>query len=149
MYNLNNNRRMNNSKVTAVTLSLLMVASILFAAPSLAVAQQQQQTTTAQPTTAPPLQPLTLEEQEQLATLNQTIASITGNLEQGQKILGNTTVYRPSWSAPVWVEPDSLSIVFAYCRPGEYAESGQAIVDLGSVESKATYTVALTPELSG
>jgi hypothetical protein len=92
-------------KASVLTL-LLMVAGILFAAPS-AMAQQITATTT------PPLTP---EEQEQQERLQNTIAATTRNLEQGEKEV-NGVVYTPRWSNPVWVEADSLSILFVYCLP--------------------------------
>ena len=63
-------------KASVLTPLLLMVGGILFAAPSSAMAQQITATTT------PPLTP---EEQEQQNRLQNTIAAITRNLEQGQK----------------------------------------------------------------
>ena len=84
--------------------------------------QQQQQTTTGTTTAAPTTAPLTPEEQRDQARLQRTTAAITQNLEQGQKQI-NGIVYTPRWSEPVWVQPNSLSMLFVYCLPGEFAES--------------------------
>src|SRR5918993_204014 len=123
----------------ASVLTLLMVGGILFAAPSSAMAQQITATTT------PPLTP---EEQEQQNRLQNTISAITRNLEQGQKEV-NGVVYTPSWSSPVWVEADSLSILFVYCLPGEFADSGQEILGGSELEVLESYSVAVTRDLTG
>src|SRR5215213_9512528 len=120
----------------------MMVASVLFAAAPSAMAQQ----TTA--TTAPTTPPLTAEEQQQQNRLQNTIAAITRNLEQGQKEV-NGLVYTPRWSNPVWVEPDSLSILFVYCLPGEFADSGQEILGGSDLEVLESYSLAITNNLTG
>src|ERR687896_579311 len=112
-------------KASALTV-LLIVAGILFAAPS-AMAQQIA---------------LTSEELEQQNRLQDTIAATTRNLEQGEKEV-NGIVYTPRWSQPVWVEPDSLSILIAYCLPGEFAESGQEILGGFELEVLESYEIAL------
>src|ERR671914_2282771 len=124
-------------KASLLTLLLMMVGGILIAAPSSAMAQQITATTT------PPLTP---EEQEQQNRLQNTIAAITRNLEQGQKEV-NGVVYTPRWSSPVWVEADSLSILFAYCLPGEFADSGQEILGGSQLEVLESYALALTGDL--
>jgi PKD repeat protein len=129
-------------------LSTLMIASILVAAPSSAMAQQQTTTTTttttAQPTTIPPLTP---EEQQQQDRLQNTIAATTRNLAQGQKEVDGV-VYTPRWSNPVWVEPNnSLSILFVYCLPGEFADSGQEILGGSELEVLESYSLAVTNDL--
>jgi hypothetical protein len=118
-----------------------MVAGILFAAPSSAMAQQ---------ITAPTTPPLTPdpEEQEQQNRLQNTIAATTRNLAQGQKEV-NGVVYTPRWSSPVWVEPDSLSILFVYCLPGEAANSGQDILGGSELEVLESYSIAVTNDLTG
>jgi hypothetical protein len=128
-------------------LSILMIASILVAAPSSTMAQQQTTTTTttAQPTTIPPLTP---EEQQQQDRLQNTIAATTRNLEQGQKEV-NGVVYTPRWSNPVWVEPDSLSILFVYCLPGEFTDAGQDILGGSELEVLESYSLAVTSDLTG
>src|ERR687897_1058056 len=127
-------------------LSILMIASILVAAPSSTMAQQQTTTTTtAQPTTIPPLTP---EEQQQQDRLQNTIAATTRNLAQGQKEVDGV-VYTPRWSNPVWVERDSLSILFVYCLPGEFADSGQEILGGSELEVLESYSVAVTRDLTG
>ena len=136
-------------KTSLLTLVLLVVVvgGILFAAPSSAMAQQQTTTTTAtaQPTTIPPLTP---EEQQQQDRLQNTIAATTRNLEQGQKEVDGV-VYTPRWSSPVWVEPNnSLSILFVYCLPGEFADAGQEILGGSELEVLESYSLAVTNDLT-
>jgi hypothetical protein len=129
-------------KALVLSLSLMMVASVLFAAAPSAMAQQ----TTA--TTAPTTPPLTAEEQQQQNRLQNTIAAISRNLEQGQKQIDGL-VYTPRYSNPVWVEADSLSILFAYCLPGEFADSGQHILGGSELEVLESYALAVTNDLTG
>ena len=105
----------------------------------------KQRTTTAQPTTIPPLTP---EEQQQQDRLQNTIAATTRNLAQGQKEVDGV-VYTPRWSNPVWVEPDSLSILFVYCLPGEFADAGQEILGGSELEVLESYSLAVTNDLTG
>ncbi len=107
-----------------------MAAGILFVAPS-AMAQQIA---------------LTPEELDQQRRLQDTIAATTRNLEQGEKEV-NGVVFTPRWSNPVWVEADSLSILFAYCLPGEFADSGQEILGGSQLEVLESYALALTGDL--
>src|SRR5918992_5779679 len=132
-------------KSVILLLSILMIASILVAAPLSTMAQQQTTTTTAQPTTTPPLTP---EEQQQQERLQRIMAATTRNLLQGQKQIDGL-VYTPRWSNPVWVEPDSLAIAFAYCLPGEFAESGQHILGGSDLEVLESYVLAVTNDLTG
>src|SRR5215203_6301546 len=128
-------------KALVLSLSLMMVASVLFAAAPSAMAQQ---TTTTAPTTPP----LTPEEQQQQNRLQNTIAAISRNLEQGQKEV-NGVVYTPRWSEPVWVQPSSLSLLFVYCLPGEFADSGQEILGGSELEVLESYSLAVTADLTG
>ena len=124
----------------------MVVADIIFAAPSLSMAQQQQTNTgTATVTTTPPLTP---QEQQQQERLQSIMAATTLNLLQGQKQIDGL-VYTPRWSNPVWVEPDSLSIAFAYCLPGEFAESGQHILGGSDLEVLESYVLGVTNDISG
>src|SRR5215213_8854011 len=136
--------------VSVVTLMVMtMFAGTLFAAPSLSMAQQQQQATTGTATvTATTIPPLTPQEQQQQERLQGIIAATTRNLIQGQKQIDGL-VYTPRWSNPVWVEPDSLSIAFAYCLPGEFAESGQHILGGSDLEVLESYALAVTSDLTG
>src|SRR5215207_9475424 len=129
-------------KASVLSLSLMMVASVLFAAPSLSMAQQTN-TGTATVTTTPPLTP---EEQRQQDRLQSIMAATTRNLIQGQKQIDGL-VYTPRYSSPVWVEPDSLSIVFVYCLPGEFADSGQEILGGSDLEVLESYSLAVTNDL--
>src|SRR5215212_9211557 len=131
-------------KASVLSLSLMMVASVLFAAPSLSMAQQTN-TGTATVTTTPPLTP---EEQRQQDRLQSIMAATTRNLIQGQKQIDGL-VYTPRWSSPVWVEADSLSIVFVYCLPGEFADSGQEILGGSDLEVLESYSLAVTNNLTG
>src|SRR5215203_5692289 len=123
---------------------MTMVAGTLFAAPSLSMAQQTN-TGTATVTTTPPLTP---EEQRQQDRLQSIMAATTRNLIQGQKQIDGL-VYTPRWSSPVWVEADSLSIVFVYCLPGEFVDSGQHILGGSDLEVLESYALAVTSDLTG
>src|SRR5215211_3649029 len=131
-------------KALVLSLSLMMVAGTLFAAPSLSVAQQTN-TGTATVTSPPPLTP---EEQQHQEILQSIMAATTRNLIQGQKQIDGL-VYTPRWSNTTWVQPDSLSIAFAFCLPGEFAESGQHILGGSDLEVLESYILAVTNDLSG
>ena len=133
-------------KASVLSLSLLMVASVLFAAPPSAMAQQTSSTTTT--TTATTTPPLTPEEQQQQERLQNTIAATTRNLMQGQKQVDGI-VDTPRWSNPIWVQPNSLSILFIYCLPGEFADSGQQILGGSEMEVLESYSLAVTNDLTG
>jgi len=131
-------------KESVLSLSfMLLVGGILFTAPSSAMAQQQQTTGT-----APTTEPLTPKEQLEQDRLQRTTAAITQNLEQGQKQV-NGIVYTPRWSEPVWVQSNALSLLFVYCLPGEYAESGQEILGGSELEVLESYSLAVTSDLTG
>jgi hypothetical protein len=136
--------------VSVVTLMVMTIfAGTLFAAPSLSMAQQQQQATTGTATvTATTIPPLTPQEQQQQERLQGIMAATTRNLLQGQKQIDGL-VYTPRWSNPIWVELDSLSIAFAYCLPGEFAESGQHILGGADLEVLESYVLAVTNDLTG
>jgi hypothetical protein len=124
--------------VPAILLLLLQSFSSLL--PSVTMAQQITATTT------PPLTP---QEQEQQNQLQNEIATTTRNLENGQKQVDGV-VYTPRWpSNPVSVEPGTLSILFAYCLPGEFADSGQEILGGSELEVLESYSLALTSNLTG
>jgi hypothetical protein len=90
--------------------------------------------------------PLTQEELDQQNRLQNEIANTTKNLENGQKQV-NGVVYTPRWSNLVWVQPDSLSILFVYCLPGEFADSGQEILGDSDLEVLESYSLAITNDL--
>jgi hypothetical protein len=126
----------------AVPAILLLLLQSFFSSslPSVTMAQQITATTT------PPLTP---QEQEQQNRLQNEIAATTRNLENGQKQV-NGVVYTPRWpSNPVSVEPGTLSILFAYCLPGEFADSGQEILGGSELEVLESYSLALTSNLTG
>jgi hypothetical protein len=138
-------------RATLLTLMMMtMVAGTLFAAPSLSMAQEQQQQQTTNTgtgtVTTPP--PLTQEEQRQQERLESVINATTRNLLQGQKQIDGL-LYTPRWSNATWVEPDSLAIAFAYCLPGEFAESGQHIIGGSDLEVLESYVLAITNNLTG
>jgi hypothetical protein len=114
----------------ASVLTLLLMVAGFFAAPS-AMAQQI---------------PLTQEELDQQNRLQNEIAATTRNLENGQKQV-NGVVYTPRWSNLVWVQPDSLSVLFVYCLPGEFADSGQEILGGSELEVLESYSLAVTNDL--
>jgi PKD repeat protein len=139
------------SVVVTLLLIITIVAGTILTAPSLSMAQQQQQqqqTTTGTGTAAPTTAPLTPEEQLEQDRMQRTTAAITQNLEQGQKQI-NGIVYTPRWSEPVWVQPNALSMLFVYCLPGEYAESGQEILGGSELEILESYSLAVTADLTG
>src|SRR5215208_4302881 len=126
----------------AVPAILLLLLQSFFSSslPSVTMAQQITATTT------PPLTP---QEQEQQNRLQNEIAATTRNLENGQKQV-NGVVYTPRWpSNPVSVEPGTLSILFAYCLPGEFADSGQEILGGSELEVLESYSLALTSNVTG
>src|SRR5215207_9364101 len=92
--------------------------------------------------------PLTKEELDQQNRLQSVIANTIKNLDIGQ-IQVNGVVYTPRWSNLVWVEPDSLPILFAYCLPGEFADSGQEILVGSELEVLESYSLAITNNLTG
>jgi PKD repeat protein len=131
---------------------ILLVGAILFAAPSTAMAQQQQQeqqqgTSTGETTTGE-TGPLTPEEREEQNRLQNVTSAITRNLQQGEMEV-NGIVYTPRWSNPVWVQPNSLSVLFDYCLPGEFADSGQQILGDSELEVLESYSVALSSDITG
>jgi PKD repeat protein len=138
------------SVVVTLLLIITIVAGTILTAPSLSMAQQQQQqqTTTGIATTAPTTAPLTPEEQRQQDRFVRITTAITQNLQQGQKQI-NGIVYTPRWSEPVWVQPNALSMLFVYCLPGEYAESGQEILGGSELEILESYSLAVTADLTG
>ena len=117
----------------ASVLTLLLMVAGFFAAPS-AMAQQI---------------PLTQEELDQQNRLQSVIANTTKNLENGVQKQVNGIVYTPRWSSsnPVWVEANSLSVLFAYCLPGEFADSGQEILGGSELEVLESYSLAITNDL--
>ena len=126
--------------VAVPAILLLLLQSFSSSLPSVTKAQQITATTT------PPLTP---QEQEQQNRLQNEIAATTRNLENGQKQV-NGVVYTPRWSSnPVWVEPGTLSILFAYCLPGEFADSGQEILGGSELEVLESYSLAVTSNVTG
>jgi PKD domain len=132
----------------AILLILLLLSSSSFSSPSVTMAQQTGGATTLTPlppTTTPsltPTPPLTPEEQEQQIRLQNVIASTTQNLQETEK-QANGIVFTPRWSNPVWINPNSVSVLIAYCLPGEFADSGQEILGGFELEVLESYAIAL------
>src|ERR671919_1447946 len=128
---------MNNNNDTALfaipAIPLLLLLLLSFSSPSVTMAQQITTTT---------IPPLTPEEQEEQNRLQNVIAATNQNLDETEKEV-NGIVYTPRWSNPVWVEANSLSILFAYCLPGEFAQSGQEILGGFELEVLESYEIAL------
>jgi hypothetical protein len=139
--------------IGSIALFLSVILFFVGSLPSLAMAQlqQQQTTTTTTTTTSSPspssslsiiTPPLTPQEQEQQNRLQNVIAATNQNLDEAEKQIGGV-VFTPRWSEPVWVEPDSLAVLIAYCLPGEFAESGQEILGGFELEVLESYEIAL------
>lgn len=144
------------------SIAAIMLAAILFLGffvpPSLAMAQLQQQqqqqqttTTTTMPTVPPPSSslsittiplPLTPEEQEQQNRLQSTIAATTRDLNETEKEVSGV-VFTPRWSDVAWVNANSVSVLVAYCFPGEFADSGQEVLGGFGLEVLESYAVDL------
>jgi hypothetical protein len=138
---------MGNNNNTAAAIfavsAILLLLLLSFSSPSVIMAQQTAATTTA--TISPPL---TVEEQAQQTRLQNTIAAITRNLAQGHKQVDGI-IYTPRWSSPIWVKPDSLSILFVYCLPGEFADSGQEIFGGSEMYVRQSFSFAVTNDITG
>jgi nitrate reductase NapAB chaperone NapD len=142
----------------------LFFAAILFVGflllPSLAMAQLTTTPITSSPppsltspTTTSPLS-LTPQEQVQQNRLQNITAAIAQSLAQGQREIAGV-VFTPRWSDPVWIEPGSSSVLFAYCLPGELAyglpgdiaNPVQGILGGSELVLLDSYAAALTPDL--
>jgi hypothetical protein len=138
--NMSNN---NTAAIFVAVPAILLLLLQSFSSSSLPSVTMAQQITA---TTTPPLTP---QEQEQQNRLQNEIAATTRNLENGQKQV-NGVVYTPRWSSnPVSVEPGTLSILFAYCLPGEFADSGQEILGGSELEVLEFYSLAVTSNVTG
>src|ERR671924_1743959 len=134
-------------------LTAIMLAAILFVGlfipSSLAMAQLQQQQQTTTTTTAPPSSlsittplPLTPEEQAQQNRLQNVIAATTRDLNETEKEVSGV-VFTPRWSDVAWINANSISVLIAYCLPGEFADSGQEILGGFGLEVLESYAVDL------
>src|SRR5829696_2305825 len=133
--------------IVAFFLAVILFVVFLFL-PSLAMAQQQT-TTTAPTISSPPsslsittIPPLTPEEQEQQNRLQGVIAATTRDLNETEKQVSGV-VFTPRWSEPLWVNPNSIAVIIAYCLPGEFADSGQEILGGFGLEVLESYAVDL------
>ena len=132
-------------RASILSLILLMVGGGVLAAPSTLTSTTMAQQTTAPETTT---RPLTEEELREQNRLQNVTTAITRNLQQGEMKI-NGIVYTPRWSEPVWVQPNSLSVLFVYCLPGEYTEAGQQILGSRDLNLLESYSVALSNDLTG
>src|SRR5215213_1112145 len=132
-------------RASILSLILLMVGGGVLAAPSTLTSTTMAQQTTAPETTT---RPLTEEELREQNRLQNVTTAITRNLQQGEMKI-NGIVYTPRWSEPVWVQPNSLSVLFVYCLPGEYTEAGQQIFGSRDLNLLESYSVALSNDLTG
>src|ERR671924_639027 len=134
-------------------LTAIMLAAILFVGlfipSSLAMAQLQQQQQTTTTTSSPPSSlsittplPLTPQEQAQQNRLQNVIAATTRDLNETEKEVSGV-VFTPRWSEPIWVNANSISVLIAYCLPGEFADSGQEILGGFGLEVLESYAVDL------
>jgi hypothetical protein len=134
----------NDTALFAIPAILLLLLLLSFSySPSVIMGQQQ--TTggaTPTPSSPQPTPPLTPEEQEQQNRLQNVIASTTANLQETQKQISGV-VFTPRWSQPVWVNANSVSVLVAYCLPGEFADSGQEILGGFELEVLESYAIAL------
>src|SRR5215211_3374307 len=144
--------------IRSISLFLAAVLFVGFFLPSSSLAmaqlqqqqQQQQQQTTTTTTTLPPssslsittIPPLTPEEQEQQNRLQGVIAATTRDLNETEKQIAGI-VFTPRWSEPLWVNPNSIAVIIAYCLPGEFADSGQEILGGFGLEVLESYAVDL------
>jgi hypothetical protein len=142
------------SSITAIMLAAILFLGFLPSSSSLATAQplqqlqqqQQQTTTTPSPpssslsiTTIPPLTPQELEQQNRLQS---TIAATTRDLNETEKEVSGV-VFTPRWSDVAWINANSISVLIAYCLPGEFADSGQEILGGFGLEVLESYAVDL------
>ena len=63
-------------------------------------------------------------------------------MEKGEKEIGGL-VFSLRWSNPVWVEPGSLGVIFAYCLPGEFTISEKRILGGSELTVRESYAIAL------
>jgi hypothetical protein len=101
---------------------ILIVAGMLVGSPYAMASSQQQ---------------LTQQEQEQQNRMLSVQTLTTQYLDNGDKQV-NGIIFTPRWGSVVFVEPESVSVIFANCLPGEFAVSSQQILagsDLNVLES--------------
>ena len=72
-------------------------------------------------------------------------------MENGGQKQVDGIIYTARWSSNpvVWVEPNSLSVLFAYCLPGEFADSGQQVLGGSQLEVLESYSLAVSNNLTG
>jgi hypothetical protein len=107
------NLSMSSSSLTRTVPVLLIVASILIGSPFVMASQQQAG--------------LTQAEQEEENRMLSTQALTTQYLDNGDKQIDGV-IFTPRWSDVVFVEPSSVSVLFADCLPGEFAVSAQQML---------------------
>jgi hypothetical protein len=139
------NRLMSTVSITAIMLAIILFFGFLLSSLATAQLQQQQQTTTTTTTallsitTTPPLTP---EEQREQNRLQNVIAATTRDLNETEKQVSGV-VFTPRWSDVAWINANSISVLIAYCLPGEFADSGQEILGGFGLEVLESYAVDL------
>jgi hypothetical protein len=138
------------SSITAIMLAAVLFVGFFPSSLATAQLQQQQTTATTTTTTTPPpsslsittTPPLTSEEQAQQNRLQNIIAATTRDLNETEKQVSGV-VFTPRWSDVVWVNPNSIAVLIAYCLPGEFADSGQEILGGFGLQVLESYAVDL------
>ena len=124
--------------------AILLLLLVSFPSPPMSVTTTVAQQTPLTPPslTSPTTLPLTPEEQEQQTRLQNVIAATTRDLNETEKQVSGI-VFTPRWSEPIWVNPNSIAVLIAYCLPGEFADSGQEILGGFGLEVLESYAVDL------
>jgi hypothetical protein len=123
----------NNIRILKLSLSLLSVLSISLMTFATPASLAQVSSSTIQGSASEQAQ-----EDEILSTIDMT----TEFLHSGHKDIGGLKL-TPRWSDVRWLEPDSISVIFADCLPDEFALSGQAILQDSNLRILESYSVAM------
>jgi hypothetical protein len=107
---------------------LLIVLGILIGSP-LAIASLQQAG-------------LTQEEQEKADRMYSVQGLTTQYLEEGDKRIGGL-IFTPRWGDVVFVDPATVSVIFADCLPGEFAVSSEQILGGSDLNVLESYGIAM------
>ena len=107
---------------------ILVVLGILIGSP-LAIASLQQAG-------------LTQEEQEKADRMYSVQGLTTQYLEEGDKRIGGL-IFTPRWGDVVFVDPATVSVIFADCLPGEFAVSSEQILGGSDLNVLESYGIAM------
>ena len=107
---------------------ILVVLGILIGSP-LAIASLQQAG-------------LTQEEQEKADRMYSVQGLTTQYLEAGDKRIGGL-IFTPRWGDVVFVDPATVSVIFADCLPGEFAVSSEQILGGSDLNVLESYGIAM------